>query len=473
MTNESLYCRIHSRYEGKYLPDDIPNLRKCITCCFLTKPTPITKQCENCFSKNPIRVCKWKNRTGLPCSRNTEPLKSCCKEHIAFENYTFDDCVFCKVCRTWFIKAENDKCPKCYPTNTQCLAIKHNGTLCGNRRKNGCVYCGAHSYYENQFTPDELKDLPFCKGCHRSFRKDDKTNHKLCESCLSRVHTTCVDDTTKQMCKAYLLSSGEPCSNYSKNNTDYCGLHSNYAKHKELIDSGKLICSNWIRGCWNETTSDLAKCEECRLKERNSSNKQRNEKHTQQSMEREKDVAMLTCVKCSESKKPDDFIHTVDSGWGTTSNPRTTVECKDCREKSRMNDLRSRRKREIIPRKTIKREDMEIDRIIKHKYYDYKNKDISNCLISGKDEYEEILPKIFAFNLMKQPCTYCGEKSVKPNVNGLDRLDNTKGHIKGNVVPCCDICNTMKQRMTLFQFESHIQKIYSNLKKSSIKECPF
>lgn len=37
----------------------------------------------------------------------------------------------------------------------------------------------------------------------------------------------------------------------------------------------------------------------------------------------------------------------------------------------------------------------------------------------------------------KQPCIYCGDTR---NI-GLDRIDNSKGHTKDNVVPCCYECN--------------------------------
>lgn len=40
-------------------------------------------------------------------------------------------------------------------------------------------------------------------------------------------------------------------------------------------------------------------------------------------------------------------------------------------------------------------------------------------------------------NIMKKPCVYCGDI----NRIGCDRLDNTKGHTKDNVVPCCFECN--------------------------------
>lgn len=43
-------------------------------------------------------------------------------------------------------------------------------------------------------------------------------------------------------------------------------------------------------------------------------------------------------------------------------------------------------------------------------------------------------------NIISKPCTYCGDiRKI-----GLDRIDNSKGHIKTNVVPCCYECNTAK-----------------------------
>lgn len=48
---------------------------------------------------------------------------------------------------------------------------------------------------------------------------------------------------------------------------------------------------------------------------------------------------------------------------------------------------------------------------------------------------------------IKSGCLYCGD-TVRV---GLDRIDNTKGHEKGNVVPCCYECNCA--RMDNFSHE--------------------
>lgn len=44
--------------------------------------------------------------------------------------------------------------------------------------------------------------------------------------------------------------------------------------------------------------------------------------------------------------------------------------------------------------------------------------------------------------ILKKPCNYC--ESLK--VSGVDRLDNNKGHIKINCVPCCYECNIARGR---------------------------
>lgn len=44
-------------------------------------------------------------------------------------------------------------------------------------------------------------------------------------------------------------------------------------------------------------------------------------------------------------------------------------------------------------------------------------------------------------DIIKQPCSYCG--TVIEN-RGLDRIDNNKGHDKGNVVAACRDCNVMR-----------------------------
>lgn len=70
-------------------------------------------------------------------------------------------------------------------------------------------------------------------------------------------------------------------------------------------------------------------------------------------------------------------------------------------------------------------------------------------------------------------CNYCGpEPSTLTSLkicngqyihNGVDRVDNSKGYIKGNVVSCCGTCNRMKMDRTQKEFLLYIKRIYENL----------
>lgn len=73
-------------------------------------------------------------------------------------------------------------------------------------------------------------------------------------------------------------------------------------------------------------------------------------------------------------------------------------------------------------------------------------------------------------SITKQNCHYCGVEpkqeygAGRPNgsytYNGIDRVDNDLGYIKGNCVPCCIICNIAKHNMTKDQFLDWIRQVY-------------
>lgn len=90
------------------------------------------------------------------------------------------------------------------------------------------------------------------------------------------------------------------------------------------------------------------------------------------------------------------------------------------------------------------------------------------------------------YTLSQLPCHYCGrpphnttniashatskykysdEQKQNGNFtyNGLDRIDNNKGHIKNNIVPCCATCNYMKRTMGYKEFLEHIDRMYKHI----------
>lgn len=67
-------------------------------------------------------------------------------------------------------------------------------------------------------------------------------------------------------------------------------------------------------------------------------------------------------------------------------------------------------------------------------------------------------------NILNQSCFYCGDTE---NI-GLDRINNSKGHCKNNVVPCCSLCNMVRgNRFTIEEFKiigEAIKEIKNNRK---------
>ena len=69
-------------------------------------------------------------------------------------------------------------------------------------------------------------------------------------------------------------------------------------------------------------------------------------------------------------------------------------------------------------------------------------------------------------NIFRQPCVYCGDTERI----GCDRLDNTKGHTKDNVVPCCYDCNCARNQNFTFEEMLVIGKAVAKVKKARKKK---
>lgn len=81
-----------------------------------------------------------------------------------------------------------------------------------------------------------------------------------------------------------------------------------------------------------------------------------------------------------------------------------------------------------------------------------------------------------AFSFIDKDCFYCGAppnslmKHYKGQTpfpyNGIDRVENSKGYISGNLVPCCYKCNIAKAGMSVKEFLDRIEAIYNRLIKT-------
>jgi hypothetical protein len=102
------------------------------------------------------------------------------------------------------------------------------------------------------------------------------------------------------------------------------------------------------------------------------------------------------------------------------------------------------------------------------KLYDYKRgaKERNLKFEYNDDEFIE---------LMNKPCHYCNIESTNEQLNGVDRFDNSKGYIENNCVPCCEICNYLKNTKTIAEFIGMVKHILSHIglikKKYNYEQC--
>lgn len=109
-----------------------------------------------------------------------------------------------------------------------------------------------------------------------------------------------------------------------------------------------------------------------------------------------------------------------------------------------------------MAKRTYKREDR-MTRVYRHR--DRKN-NLSVC------DFDDVW---LMENVTSKPCIYCG----KIDTIGCDRLDNTKGHTKDNVVPCCKTCNNLKNRFFTHEEFVKVVKFCQANGINYFKDSPF
>lgn len=61
--------------------------------------------------------------------------------------------------------------------------------------------------------------------------------------------------------------------------------------------------------------------------------------------------------------------------------------------------------------------------------------------------------------IIRQNCCFCGITPVEANGMGVDRINNDKGHVSGNIQPCCFVCNGMRSKLSVESFLSKVSRI--------------
>lgn len=284
-------------------------------------------------------------------------------------------------------------------------------------------YCEEHSEYEGIYTKKDIPNLSRCSGCKNLFKIDPEINKKTCTKCILRSKEN--RDKEKQdkaknnkKCKG-LTQNKTICTRDALENDDYCGKHQSYKKWKELVDSRKNVCKNWIRGCFEIINEDKKSCSKCRKKEQDCENKNNAIKKNKSIQYNEKNEKNKMCQQCNKIVIEDNIVN------------NKCVECYNSYCKIQNN----RNPKDIL-----------LGRLS-----DYKKK-CKEKNIKWELTDEE------AINYFNSKCNYCNNLS---SYNGIDRIDPEGYYIKENCVPCCKKCNIMKWNRNINDFLQIIKYILS------------
>lgn len=167
---------------------------------------------------------------------------------------------------------------------------------------------------------------------------------------------------------------------------------------------------------------------------------------------------MIKCVRCGETKPISEMVKDKYVKGGISK------VCKECKklyykmnkEKCLAND----KARSLLPEVRERRNELQRRRrsanpeIHRMRFYLYTDK---------KNGLESDLDLEWCKVEMRKPCTYCGLMHSS-GVNGLDRIDSSKGHTKENCVPCCKECNQAKMNYWTFEEMKEIGAVMRKLK---------
>jgi len=107
---------------------------------------------------------------------------------------------------------------------------------------------------------------------------------------------------------------------------------------------------------------------------------------------------------------------------------------------------------------------------LKNFSYPAEKKIYSNYKVDSKRNGREFTLTFEVFlKIVNKNCYYCGSNPVNKIynktknrfavINGIDRVDSSKGYIKNNIVPCCSMCNMMKNKYPAKVFIKQVKKI--------------
>jgi hypothetical protein len=216
---------------------------------------------------------------------------------------------------------------------------------------------------------------------------------------------------------------GELCGKETED--QYCSKHKRQAIIDKAIKENIRYC-DIARGCYTVLADHEAKCTHCLHKARINDRKANDKKRQDPNL----------CLDCGRTLT--DMIR------AKGKHDKPLRRCVPCYEK------------------LLKQESERPERNRNFKAEAFTNKHVIwNHYVKGakKRGIPFTLSKTHFQELIVKPCFYCNYHK-EGEVHGIDRVDNQKGYIEENVVPCCETCNVLKGTQHPQEFIDKMQVIH-------------
>jgi hypothetical protein len=303
--------------------------------------------------------------------------------------------------------------------------------------------------------------------------------------------------------------------NFKSTENGYCGKHQTEFKKLTLEGTtGKKVCNNHIRGCWNLIDKNIkfARCDKCREIEREKDllkrtktktvnvNNDVNKRYCSTCVKPyplsafvgDKRQQVMTCTTCREANKRADKKRSGRSrNW--TQEMQNNPERKEKKDEwkadnhDKMTQYYTKHRAKKINEKGVENVNAHNAKVAKQwrdknkdkvviineqkrldpdaRYKFYKNR-AENMRIEWSltiDEFKQMIT---------EKCHYCGYKQ-EGEWNGIDRKDNNKGYLKENCVTCCTMCNMIKSDIDYNRFYKMVMHIVSNLMLCELRHIAY
>jgi hypothetical protein len=417
------------------------------------------KTCSRCREKKTKIKCGWKTHKNECCPWCALPNKKYCKRHSKYEVYNLNEInnlKRCSSCKNLFLKdSDYLTCNNCrdrknnyekIPT-LKCKGITAFGKPCNYEPLENDEYCKNHQTYKKILLLKN-KNLNICRNWIRGCFNVIDNQNKTCKTCLNKLRL--YDNNL-------ILIKKNNASNYNNLHNENKMCYKCNKIYPNLKTTMCLKCYDKIK-----IYEEIRDKKDPYLSKYNEIKISAHKRNIDLLLDKKTILKLISgsCVYCG--KIPGKFIpNGIDR---INSKLPYTIDnclscCGDCNIIKGILSIESfiENIKLILKNKNILNVSIDYNKTYfmtaeTNKFSNFKYSLIRRNLITDFDEeYYEYL--------VSSSCYYCNNQFIY-GACGIDRLDSSESYTKKNSVPCCMICNRMKNKFRYDDFLELLLKIY-------------